>query len=368
MFMSSTYHNTPHYTKNVEADRHFKLLREEVNRVLKTLPISRLSSLRFNAFLLPALYVAIYITALFQTSYFLFCIAYIFLGFMLVIIFLNLIHEASHNTLFRGKKINQRFMLLFDLIGANSYMWNKRHVTLHHNYTNVEGWDSDIEKSEFLKVHPLDVKKPARHYQHLLIFLYPLFITNWFLLRDFKDFFNPKMIVRKLGDPPTVEYLKLFFFKGFFVFYLVVIPALLTPFYWWQAALALFIMLLSAGFFALTVLLPPHVNTSNQFPVVSTEMKLEQSWLMHQLNTTNDVTTSNLVTRYVMANCNFHIAHHLFPNISHVYAKEITAVIINYSRKAGLPYRSYPLFTTLKNHYRLIKSNGRWLDILEEDM
>jgi linoleoyl-CoA desaturase len=366
--MSIAYNHTPHYSKNDAADIHFKILREQVKQVLDELPASRLRIMRYKAFFLPAAYFGIYVAALFQTNYFLFCLAYILLGFMLVIIFLNLIHEASHNTLLKGKRNNQRYMFLFDLIGANSYMWHRRHIKLHHNFTNVNGWDSDIEKSKFLKVHPFDYKKPRHQYQHLLIFLYPLFITNWFLLRDFKYFFNPKMIVRKLGNPPWQEYVKLFFFKFLFVGYLVVVPVLITPFQWWHTALALFIMLLSAGFFALTVLLPPHVNTSNQFPVVNAEMKLQQSWLMHQLNTTNDVTTSNWITKHIMANCNCHIAHHLFPNISHVYAKEVTAAISKYSMEAGLPYRSYPLFTTLKNHYRLIKTNGRWIDILEEDM
>ncbi len=366
--MSVGYHQTPRYQKDPDADRHFKTLREKVNLLIKQLPSSRKRNLRYRALFLPALYTSIYLTAILQTSYLLFCLAYIFLGLMLVIIFVNLIHEASHNTLFRGRKNNQRYMVLFDLICANSYMWNKRHIILHHNYTNVDGWDSDIEKSRFLKVHPLDQKKKVHQYQHLMIVLYPLFITNWFLLRDFKDFFISTMIVRKLGRPPKQEYVKLFVFKLLFVVYLVVIPALVTPFAWWQAAIALFIMLLSAGFFALIVLLPPHVNTSNQFPVVQADSKLPQSWLMHQLNTTNDVSTSNWFIRQVMANCNYHIVHHLFPNISHVYAKEVTALIIEYSKEAGLPYRSYPLFTTIKNHYRLIRSNGRWSDILEEDM
>jgi len=127
-------------------------------------------------------------------------------------------------------------------------------------------------------------------------------------------------------------------------------------------------MLLTAGFFALAVLLPPHVNTGNQFPVADDEMNLQQSWLMHQLNTTNDVNSSNWFTRNVMANSNFHIAHHLFPNVSYVYAKEVTDTIKKYSLEAGLPYRSYPLLTTFKEHYRLIKTNGQWLDIMEDDM
>ncbi|MBK7434293.1 MAG: fatty acid desaturase [Chitinophagaceae bacterium] len=287
---------------------------------------------------------------------------------MLVILFLNLVHESCHHVLFKNKKSNQLFMLLFDLIGANSYMWQKRHVRLHHNYTNVEGWDSDIEKSKFLQVHPQDDKKIKHHYQHLLIWLYPLFITNWFLVRDFKDFFSRKMIVRKISDPTLREYIKLFGFKLFFIGYLVVLPAWITPFAWWQCALALFIMLVSAGFFALLVLLPPHVNTSNQFPVADKNLRLSQSWLMHQLNTTNDVRNTNWFTRHVMANFNFHIAHHLFPNIPYVYAKEVTDVIASYCSQAGLPYRSYPIGYTLVNHYRLIKRNARVAEFMEEDL
>lgn len=259
-------------------------------------------------------------------------------------------------------------MLLFDMIGANSYMWNKRHLRLHHNFTNVEGWDSDIEKSKFLKVHPKSANKKAGKFQHLIIFIYPLFITNWFLIRDFKDFFNPKMIVRKISGVPLKQYFKLFFFKLFFIGYLVVVPTFITEFSVLQTVLALFVMLLTAGTFALTVLLPPHVNTGNQFPVADNEMNLSQSWLMHQLNTTNDVTRSNWFTRHVMANSNFHIMHHLFPNISYVYAREITEVIKEYNREAGLPYKSYTMLTTFKNHYKLMRSNTNPGNILEEDM
>ncbi len=366
--MSNSTQQIPHYTKKPADNEHFKALREQVNQVLKTLPVSRLCISRFKAFFLPAIFLGIYAVAMFQTGYCLFCLAYIFLGFMLIIIFLNLIHEASHNTLFRSKRNNQRYMLLFDMIGANSYMWNKRHLRLHHNFTNVEGWDSDIEKSKFLKVHPQSHRKNGSRYQHFILLLYPLFITNWFLIRDFKDFFLPGMIVRKIGDVPWQEYVKLFFFKLFFIGYLVVIPALITDFSLWQVIFAFFIMLLIAGLFALTVLLPPHVNTGNQFPVTDDEMKLEQSWLMHQLNTTNDVNRSNWFTRHVMANSNFHISHHLFPNISYVYAREVTDAIKKYNLQEGLPYRSYPMFTTFKNHYRLIKTNSRLMNILEEDM
>lgn len=343
-------------------------MRKLVYSAVKSLPASRHDAAILKAVLLPVVFFSIYFSALFVNAYWLFCLLYSFLGFMIIIIFLNLIHEVCHNNLFSSKKMNHAFLLLFDIIGANSFIWKKRHNRLHHHFTNVMGWDSDIEKSKFLKVHPTDNQKKLSRYQHWLVFIYPLFVTNWFLVRDFNDFFSKKTIVRKLGDIPLAEYFKLFFFKLFFIGYLVILPAFFTPFTLLQTLLALFILLLSAGFFALIVLLPPHVNTSNQFPVVDMENSLDQSWFMHQLKTTNDVNGYNWFTRHVMANFNFHLAHHLFPDISHVYAREVTEVISKYNKQFNLPYRSYPLLQTLKNHYTLIKMNRSDFNILEEDM
>ncbi|WP_206609840.1 fatty acid desaturase family protein [Paracnuella aquatica] len=346
----------------------FAELRKKVQQVLSAAPPHRQRWARAKAFVLPLLYLGFYALGLVAETYTVFLTAYTCLGLLLVIIFVNLIHEACHENLFRSKRLNRRYLLVFDLIGANSYMWKRRHVRLHHNYTNVQGWDSDIEKCRFLKVHPGDHKKWGIRYQHLLIFLYPLFITNWFLIRDFKDFYNAGTIVRKLGAPPLVEHFKLFFFKLFFVFYLFVVPLWLTPFNWQQIAAAFLLMLFVAGLFALLVLIPPHVNTSNLFPETDSNLELQQSWFMHQMLTTNDVVGDNWFSRHVLGNYNYHIAHHLFPNISYVYAKEVTAEIQSFCAAKGIPYRSYPLMYTFVQHYRLIRRNGKALELLEDDL
>ena len=358
----------PHYTKDAESDKHFQALRSEVSKTLQTLPSSALAAARWKAYYLPAIFITLYVVALMQSRYILFVSLYGLLGVMIVVMFLNLVHSASHGTLFKVRKHNQSYMLLFDLIGGNSYMWNRRHLKLHHNFTNVKGWDSDIEKCTFLNTSSTNMDKIRLHIRRLAFLLYPLFIANWFLLRDFKDFFFSNMIVRKLGKIPGVEFVKLFVTKLVFTSYMVIVPVLLTPFTLWEVLLAFFILLFSAGLFALVVLIPPHVNASNEFHQVNKNSNLKHSWLMHQLYVTNDVTTSNWFTTNVMANCNFHIVHHLFPNISHVYAKEITETILRYSQKEGLPYKSLPMLTAFRYHYKLVSANGSWSDILEEDM
>lgn len=362
------FFKAPSFVKNEKDAAHFRELRELVTATVKTLPRSRQRVAKFKAIFLPVLHIAIYLVALNSTNYLLFCLAYIGLGFNMVIMFLNLIHEACHGSLFKSKRLNKVYQLLMDLMGGNSFMWKKRHIYLHHNYINVENWDSDIEKTHLLKVHPQGKIKVFNRYQHLLVFLYPMFVINWFLIRDFKDFFSTRMIVRKLGKIPTAEYYKLFLFKLFFVMYAFVLPVVVTPFSWMQVAGAFFLMLLSAGFVALFVLLPPHVNTNNEFPVVDEQLNLPYSWLAHQLNTTNDVENCNWFTRNIMANFNFHIAHHLFPNISYVYSEEVTQVIKNYAQENGLRYKAYPLLETFKSHYQLIKKNQSLPNLLEEDM
>ena len=98
-------------------------------------------------------------------------------------------------------------------MGANSYIWKIRHIRLHHNYPNVMGWDSDIEQSDIARIFPHGSYSKMHKYQHIYLpLLYPFYLINWLLIRDFKDFFNKK-IIWKVTTISTVEYIKLFLFK-----------------------------------------------------------------------------------------------------------------------------------------------------------
>jgi linoleoyl-CoA desaturase len=136
---------------------------------------------------------------------------------MLVFTFLNTIHDAVHGTIFKSRRANQLFIYLFDLMGANSYIWKVRHVRFHHNYPNVEGWDTVIKQSPLARVFPNGPYAKLHRYQHIYLpLLYLLYLANWLLVRDFKDYFIRKRTVRRLVNIPKIEYIKLFLFKGFF--------------------------------------------------------------------------------------------------------------------------------------------------------
>lgn len=348
----------------------FKQLRNDVKNIVRQQEPTRRGEILFKAFFFPLLYFAVYAGTLywgrnpaaFYTGYFL-------MGLMIVFVFLNTIHDAAHGTIFRGKWANRTYIYLFDLMGANSFVWRLRHVRFHHNYPNVKDWDTDLEQSPIVKIFRDAEHSPLHRYQHLYApIIYPMYLFNWLLVRDFRDFFEKDRTVRRLIDIPRKEYLKLFFFKFIFLFYLIILPKMVLDIHWGQALTAFCILMFTASIFSLTVLLTAHPNTENTFPSPDEHNQLPHSWMMHMLVTTNDVTHDNLFTRFFMGCFHFHVAHHLFPNVNHVYYPEITARLRQLAREHDLPYRAFPLPTALYNHYRLLKQNRIREDIFEETM
>lgn len=360
----------PSFPKNADTDL-FQQLRKEVNATVSRLEPKRRPGIVLKAILFPSLYVIAYVSALvWATNTTVYYACFFAMGVLLVLNFLNLIHEAVHHTLFKNKRVNNWYVHFFDLMGANSYIWKIRHIRLHHNYPNVMGWDSDFEQSPLARVFPHAPFSKINKYQHIYLPLfYPLYLINWLLVRDFKDFFNKKKLVWKVIDEiPTIEYVKLFLFKGVFIFYTMILPALLFNISWGQAIGAFFIMMFTASIVSLLVLLSPHASTESDFPMPDEGGQMPTAWFRHQLSCTNDVKEDNWFIRFFMGCFNYHIAHHLFPAVNHVYYPEVTQLIRNFAAKNNLPYRQFPLAESLRNHYRLLRNNAFHENIFEETM
>ncbi|HEX6914763.1 MAG TPA: fatty acid desaturase [Chitinophagaceae bacterium] len=359
----------PAFAKNNQ-EQLFRQLKLEVHETVRQLAPHKQLQITLKAILFPALYLGTYITALkFGQNLGVLYGCYLLLGLLLVLNFLNLIHEAVHGTLFRNKRLNNWYVHFFDLMGANSYIWKIRHTRFHHNYPNVMGWDTDFEQSPIARVFPHGPFSAMHKYQHIYLpLIYPLYLLNWLLVRDFKDFFNKKQIVWKAVKIPAIEFVKLFFFKAFFLGYTVIVPKHLLNISWATAISAFLVMVFTASVISLLVLLSPHASTESEFPVPDAEGKMPAPWFVHQLSCTNDVVEDNWFTRFFMGCFNYHIAHHLFPSVNHVYYPEITPIIQRFAESNNLPYRQFPLVTSLRNHYLLLKNNAFHENIFEETM
>lgn len=352
--------NKPHFGEGTNAAI-FQQLRADVRRIVADLEPQRRWEIKIKAILFPLIYLVLWIAAValgkqYPLIYF---AAYLAMGLMIVIIFLNVVHDAVHGTIFNSRRLNDRFVYLFDLVGANSFIWKLRHIRFHHNYPNVNGWDTDIDQSTMFRIFPSVAYHPFHKYQHIYMpFVYPFFLFNWLIIRDFRDFFSERKTVRKLVRIPFGEYVKLFLFKGFFFFYTIFLPKILLNISWGQAIGGFVIMVFAASLFSLVVLLPPHANTASEFPLPDEENRLPENWFMHMLVTTNDVEETNWFVRTVLGSFNYHVVHHLFPNVSNVYYPEITQQLKRYAEEYHLPYRRLPLICALRKHFELLRENA----------
>src|ERR1044071_5853252 len=102
----------------------FLRIKKMVNETVRELKPARQLEITMKAILFPLLYMVAYVMALlFGRQLWILNICYCLMGIMLVIVFLNLVHEAVHNTLFQRKWLNEAYIYFFDVMGANSYIW-----------------------------------------------------------------------------------------------------------------------------------------------------------------------------------------------------------------------------------------------------
>jgi len=348
----------PNFSKNKEDDLNFILLKETIRKRVCLDNNNYANYIR--AFFLPFFYFLFWVLAMkFSENPYLYILFYSLMGINVTLIFVNLIHEACHYTLFKNKWKNKTYIYLFDIIGANSFIWCNRHIRMHHNYTNTVGWDSDIEQGSPLKLFPSENFSNIQKYQHYWVFLlYPLFLLNWLLIRDFRDFYSSKRYIRKFIKIPMKEYVKLWFFKLLFFSYIIFIPIFVFNIGALQAVSGFLIQMISGSLLGMVILLTPHVNVGNEFPVPNEDCELQTSWIRHQFMTTNDVIGENFISKHLMNNFNFHLAHHLFPNISSAHMPKITKIIKKFALENHFPYKSYSLIKAFRLHHQLIRKNA----------
>ncbi|MCC2589547.1 fatty acid desaturase family protein [Chryseobacterium sp. MFBS3-17] len=362
----------PSYQKIQEETTLFNELRKRVNSRVEAINDNRDWSVRIKAILLPLLYFGFYALAVYyRSNAYLYVAGFVLMGITLVLIYLNLIHEAAHNNIFKNKKWNEAVLSIFDFVGANSYIWKKRHIVSHHAYPNVDGWDTDIEQSGVLKIYPHVEAKGIQKIQHRIFFLiYPLYLFNWMFIRDFRDFFDRNRIIQKTqGQIPVTEKVKMVLFKAFYFFYQIVVPVLFFGVSWQLALGAWFLQVVVASVFALFVLLPLHPLPENDFPLLDEENGLPYSWIRHQFEVTNDLSNNNWFIRHILGAFNFHVAHHLFPNYSYVYYDEITDEVKKFAAEHHFNYKQFPITVALGKHYQLLKTNATSIhEVMEETM
>ncbi|MEF9479686.1 hypothetical protein OWR28_19925 [Chryseobacterium sp. 1B4] len=112
--------------KDSEDVRLFNELRKKVNKRVEAISENRDIYIQVKAVILPLVYIGLYFLAVLNAEkHWIYILSFVLMGISLVLIYLNLIHEAAHNNIYKSKRLNGLVLHIFDFIGANSYIWKK---------------------------------------------------------------------------------------------------------------------------------------------------------------------------------------------------------------------------------------------------
>ncbi|WP_296700702.1 acyl-CoA desaturase [Algoriphagus sp.] len=320
-----------------------------------------------KALLLIGIYISLYIILLYANQSIVALTAMVLMGPIAIFIGINVAHDAAHGSIAKKQWMNNSFLLLFDFLGANSYIWKKRHVFSHHIFPNILNADADLKQNPMVRIFPNDEKRGYHRYQFIYApFLYLLYTINWLFFRDFQDFQKKEIGSLKLKRHKKLEYFKLIFYKIIYVSYILIFPLLFSSLNGWQLLLGFLLMNFAASITITLALIPSHVAEDSAFPIPDESGQMATSWSHHQLHTIRDFATSNWFLNFLFGGFNHHLAHHLFPNICHVHYVKITPIIKASAKRFGLTYNhEASFFNAYLSHYKLLKKNGIQMHLSE---
>jgi linoleoyl-CoA desaturase len=275
---------------------------------------------------------------------------------------MSVMHDAAHGAFSNKKWINSFFGATMFLLGSNTFNWKIQHNLLHHTFTNIYGYDQDIESKALLRLSQHAPLKRIHRYQYLYAYFFYGFMTLSKLFTDFSQLieFNRKGITKNQGHHPKIEIIRLLVTKLLYFFILIGLPMLSTTFRWYTVLIGFCILHLTAGMIMSTIFQMAHVVEGAEQPLPDLSGTINNEWEIHQLLTTSDFARNNRLLTWYAGGLTFQIEHHLFSNTCHVHYPRIAPIVEMTAKEFGIPYNLKPSFTkAFISHIKRLKSLGR---------
>lgn len=276
------------------------------------------------------------------------------LGVLTGILGINVSHDAAHGAYSTNTKINKILSYSYDLIGFSSYVWRITHNGGHHIFTNITGYDPDIDKPVLLRLSPQSPRLWFHAYQNWYIWLlYTLVSLNWIYVSDYVFFSN------EIKRAPLHEICLFFFFKAINALIFIVFPILYMTLPWWQIIIGYLSLQLAGGFTVSLIFQLAHLVEGVRFPEPDAEGVIHNQWGVHEMLTTANFATDSAFLSQALGGLNFQVEHHLFPHIAHSHYKEISKIVRKTAHDFNIPYNeSKTMAAAIASHWRFLKKLG----------
>jgi linoleoyl-CoA desaturase len=272
----------------------------------------------------------------------------------------NVMHDANHRGYSDSPRVNRLVSLSAEMVGISGFRWRTKHNVWHHTYTNIAGYDDDIEAYGLIRLSPRVPWKPLHRFQAWYFpFVYSLIAFD-FILRDFLMVFfgrsDPNHVYPKL----TAED-KATFWIGKLVYAVLMFALPLLVFPWWQVLIGYVFIMLLVGLLLGIVFQLAHISGDAEFPEPAPNpLRIENEWAIHQVKTTVDFAPRNRLLNFYIGGLNYQIEHHLLPHICHVNYPHLAPVVQKTCEEFGVKYVSYPTWgAAFRAHWRQLHALGK---------
>ncbi len=275
---------------------------------------------------------------------------------------MSVMHDAAHGSFSGRKWLNKLVGTTMYFIGGNSFNWQIQHNMLHHTFTNIDGFDEDIEPKGSLRLSPHTPLRKIHRFQHVYAFFLYCLMTLSRFVNEFGQLirYNKAGITKQQGSTSKKEMTRLILTKAAYFAIILVLPLLFSGYSWWLIVLGFLIMHFVAGVFMSVVFQMAHVVEEAEQPLPDLEGAIYNEWAIHELETTANFARGNRLLGWMVGGLNYQIEHHLFPTICHVHYRAISPIVERTAIEFGLKYnQNKTFFNAVGSHVRMLKKLGR---------
>ncbi|MDP3946324.1 MAG: acyl-CoA desaturase [Lutibacter sp.] len=275
---------------------------------------------------------------------------------------MNVMHDSNHESFSNKKWVNKVMGSSMYILAGNVYNWKVQHNVLHHTFTNIPGFDEDIDAGRIIRFNKntkwLKIHQFQKYYS---FFLYGLLTINWAITTDFRQmhkYLKRKLSYGKFPNPAT-EWTTLIVTKVIYYLLWIVLPLLVLDIAWWKVLIGFFVMHYTAGIILSVVFQLAHIVPMAEMPLPDKEGNLEHTWAVHQLYTTANFAPNNKFISWYTGGLNHQVEHHIFPHISHIHYGKLAKIVKETALEFNLPYNEYKTFTNaIIEHFNQLKTLG----------
>ena len=272
----------------------------------------------------------------------------------------NVMHDANHGGYSDHPRINKLMSLSAEMLGMSGFRWRVKHNVWHHTYTNIAGFDDDVETYGLMRLTPRLPWKPLYQGQAWYFPAIYSMIGFDFILRDFM------MVLIGKSDalhvyPKMSAADKLTFWAGKLYFFAIMFALPLQVFPWWQVLIGFVIVFVTFGVVVATVFQLAHISGDATFPEpVGDPLHIDDEWAVHEVETTVDFAPRNWLLNLYVGGLNYQIEHHLLPHVCHLNYPRLAPIVRQTCEEFGIRYTCYATWReAFACHWRELRLLGQ---------